>query len=113
MAFTFESAANLLDNYERLKSVGITPYWPVHHGFTLSMYCQDPDGNRHEFQVESCGADEAMEFMRGDLFAANPIGVSYDPDELLARYRAGVSEIELLKRPDGEPSPLPAQHGIS
>jgi catechol-2,3-dioxygenase len=113
VAFTFASAGELLENYERLKSAGITPYWPVHHGFTLSLYYQDPDGNRHEFQVESCDAEEASAFMRGELFAANPIGVSYDPDDLLARYRAGASEAELLERPDGPPSPPPVQHGIS
>ena len=113
VAFTFASAGELLENYDRLKTVGITPYWPVHHGFTLSMYYQDPDGNRHEFQVESCDSEEATEFMRGEIFAANPIGVSYDPDELLARYRAGASEIELLQRPEGSPSPIPVQHGIT
>lgn len=68
---------------------------------------------RYEFQVESCGAEEAYAFMRGDLFAANPIGVSYDPDKLLARYRAGASEAEFLQRPDGVPSPLPVEHGMS
>ena len=113
VAFTFDSAAELLENYERLKSIGITPYWPIHHGFTLSMYYQDPDGNRHEFQVESCDAQAATEFMRGEQFAANPIGVEYDPDELLARYRAGASEAELLMRPEGELSPPPIEHGIS
>lgn len=113
VAFTFASAGELLENYERLKALGISPYWPVHHGFTLSLYYQDPDGNRHEFQVESCSVDEANAFMRSDLFAANPIGVGYDPDELLARYRAGASEAELLERPDSEPSLLPVQHGMS
>ena len=113
VAFTFASAGDLLENYERLKGAGITPYWPVHHGFTLSLYYQDPDGNRHEFQVESCGADEASAFMRSDLFAANPIGVGYDPEELLARYRAGASEAELLAPPNGSPSPVPVEHGIS
>ena len=111
VAFTFASAGDLLENYERLKGAGITPYWPVHHGFTLSLYYQDPDGNRHEFQVESCGADEASAFMRSDLFAANPIGVGYDPEELLARYRAGASEAELLAPPNGSPSPVPVEHG--
>ena len=113
VAFTFASAADLLENYERLKVAGITPYWPVHHGFTLSMYYQDPDGNRHEFQVESCDAAAANEFMRSEIFAANPIGVGYDPDELLARYRAGATEADLLERPGSEPSPLPVQHGMS
>ncbi len=113
VAFTFASAAELLENYARLKAIGITPYWPVHHGFTLSMYYQDPDGNRHEFQVESCDVKAANEFMQSEIFAANPIGVSYDPDELLARYRAGAPEAELLERPGSEPSPLPAEHGMS
>ena len=113
VAFTFDSAAELLETYERLKAAGITPYWPVHHGFTLSLYYRDPDGNRHEFQVESCNAEQATEFMRGEVFAANPIGVGYDPDELLARYRAGASEAELLQRPEGEPSPLPIEHGLA
>lgn len=113
IAFTFGSAGELLETYARLKGEGILPYWPVHHGFTLSMYYQDPDGNRHEFQVESCSVEDANAFMRGELFANNPIGIGYDPDELLARYRAGASEAELLARPEGEPSPLPVEHGIT
>ena len=113
VAFTLETAADLLETYERLKAKGIEPYWPIHHGFTLSLYYRDPDGNRHEFQVESCSVEEANAFMHGDMFAANPIGVMFDPDELLARYRAGASEEELLQPPPGEPSPLPLEHGLA
>ena len=42
--------------------------------------------------------------MRGGEFAANPIGVIYDPDELLERYRAGEPLEKLLEQP-----PLPKE----
>jgi catechol-2,3-dioxygenase len=53
ISYTYASAADLLETYARLKEQGLTPYWSVHHGFTLSFYYQDPDGNRIELQVES------------------------------------------------------------
>lgn len=112
IAFTFASSGDLLETYVRLKKQGLLPYWPVHHGFTLSFYYQDPDGNRIELQVETCSSSEAFDFMRGEVFANNPIGVEVDPEALLARYRAGASEAELTARPEGEPSPIPAAHGI-
>ena len=36
----------------RLKDTGITPYWCINHGFTLSMYYRDPDQNQVELQVD-------------------------------------------------------------
>ena len=47
-----------------LKDEGISPYWCIHHGITVSMYYGDPDGNQMEFQVD-CFAenDEANAFM--------------------------------------------------
>jgi hypothetical protein len=44
--------------------------------------------------------------------ASNPIGVTIDPDELLAQYRNGVSAETLLRMPQGEMSPIPSEHGI-
>ena len=38
VAYTYASAGELLQTYGRLKAAGITPYWPVHHGITLSLY---------------------------------------------------------------------------
>jgi hypothetical protein len=46
-------------------------------------------------------------------FAENPIGVIYDPDALLARFEGGETEDELLSRPAGPPSPIPAGHGMT
>jgi catechol 2,3-dioxygenase-like lactoylglutathione lyase family enzyme len=113
VAYTYANTGALLDTYTRLREAGIRPYWPVHHGTTLSMYYRDPDGNRMEFQVDVGTVADAAAFMASDAFAANPIGVAYDPEDLLARYRAGADEAELLRRPDGPPSPIPAAHGLN
>jgi catechol-2,3-dioxygenase len=112
LAYTYASAADLLETYARLKEQGVTPYWTVHHGFTLSFYYPDPDGNRIELQVESCKSEAAFDYMRSEAFASNPVGVEVDAEALLARYRAGASEADLVARPEGEPSPIPDAHGI-
>ena len=112
VAYTFASAGDLLTLYKRLKADGIEPYWPIHHGTTLSLYYRDPDGNRMEFQVDHGTVEEARAFMAGDQFAANPIGVVFDPDALLARFEQGASEAELMAIPQGEPSGIPAAHGM-
>ena len=51
--------------------------------------------------------------MRSPQFAANPAGIMYDPDALLARLEAGEPEHRLLIQPDGPPSPIPAAHGMT
>jgi hypothetical protein len=66
-----------------------------------------------EFQVESCTVEEANAFMVSDAFAANPIGVEIDPENLLAQYRNGVPEQQLLQFPEGPVSPIPHEHGLS
>ena len=113
VGYTFENLGDLLETYERLKHGGITPYWRIHHGVTLSVYYQDPDGNRMEFQVD-CYPDAAgaNAFMQSETFAKNPAGVEIDPDELLARFRNGEKIETLMMRPDGEPSPIPHEHGL-
>ena len=113
VGYTFASLGELLDTYDRLKQLGITPYWRVHHGLTLSVYYQDPDGNRMEFQVDCCtNAAEADTFMQSDAFALNPIGVEIDPDALLAQYRSGVPVETLLRQPEGPVSQIPHAHGL-
>ena len=93
------TALELLENYAQLKEAGIRPYWCVHHGITVSMYYADPDGNQMEFQVDAMPSNEAANaFMQGPRFAVNPIGVEYDPDAWLARWRAGEPEAAFLER---------------
>jgi catechol 2,3-dioxygenase-like lactoylglutathione lyase family enzyme len=113
VAYTYANLGDLLGTYERLKLMGITPYWRIHHGVTLSCYYQDPDGNRMEFQVDACPVEEANAYMQSDAFAANPVGVEIDPEELLAKYRSGVPEQKLLAMPQGPVSPIPEAHGMS
>ena len=99
VAYTYSSVEDLFENYAQLKDKGIRPYWCIHHGVTLSMYYADPDGNQMELQVDACAtAEEANAYMMGEHFTANPIGVEYDPDEMLAKLRAGTPGAALLPR---------------
>jgi catechol-2,3-dioxygenase len=114
VGYTYTSVGDLLETYDRLKQLGIKPYWQIHHGVTLSMYYQDPDGNRMEFQVDCCAnAEEAYAFMHSDAFAANPVGVKVDFDSLLEQYKNGVPAETLLRQPQGPMSDLPHSHGMS
>ncbi|HTO50979.1 MAG TPA: VOC family protein [Burkholderiales bacterium] len=108
VAYTYASLNDLFENYAQLKAQGIRPYWCIHHGITVSMYYADPDGNQMEFQVDSYGSnEEANAFMASPHFGANPIGVEYDPDDWLARLRAGAPESAFLLRQTDEPiSPI-------
>jgi len=100
VAFTFADLGDLLYTYARLKAAGIEPYWCINHGPTTSMYYKDPDGSRVELQVDNFPtAEECNRWMRKSDFAANPIGVVFDPEALLARYRAGEPLATLCERP--------------
>lgn len=100
VAFTHDSLGDLLYTYERLKGEGITPYWCINHGMTTSMYYKDPDGNRVEFQAENFpSVEEGNAWIRNSDFAANPIGVIFEPEDLLARFKAGEPLEKLVIRP--------------
>lgn len=97
IAFTLNTVEELLSQYVRLKTVDILPIWKIHHGGTLSLYYQDPEGLRCEFQIEVFDTvEEVEEFMRTEAFAANPIGVDFDPELLIERFEAGESDESLL-----------------
>jgi catechol 2,3-dioxygenase-like lactoylglutathione lyase family enzyme len=101
VAFTYNSLTELLENYERLKALGIVPIFNINHGPTTSLYYEDPDHNQLEFQVENfASVEESGKFFFSEAFAENPIGTEFDPDVLLARLRAGEDEAELKRRPD-------------
>lgn len=108
VAYTYASLTELLEHYQQLKARGITPYWCIHHGITVSLYFADPDGNQMELQVDCfANADDATAFMEGPGFALNPIGVEFDPDDWLRRLRAGTTAADLLPRADHLPvSPI-------
>ena len=108
VAYTYGSLRELFENYEQLKSAGIKPYWCIHHGITVSLYYADPDGNQMEFQVDSYATnEEANAYMYGPSYKANAMGVEYDPDEWLARLRAGAPDSEfLIRKVDTPESPF-------
>lgn len=104
VAFTYDSLSCLLENYARLRDLGILPAWPVNHGPTTSLYYVDPDGNQLEFQVDNYETvEDAGQFFFSDQFAINPIGVDFDPEDLRERLLAGEDERALKLRPISGP----------
>ncbi|MEE4299925.1 MAG: VOC family protein [Pseudomonadales bacterium] len=109
-AYTYGSLADLAATYERLKAAGITPYWCINHGFTLSMYYRDPDRNQVELQVDLFDdAAATTAWLEQSDFASNPIGVKFDPDEFARRLKAGEDLSDILERRRIDPSELHGQ----
>lgn len=81
LAFTYANLTELAHTYLALKGRGqpILPVWSVNHGPTTSLYYRDPDGNKIELQVDNFDTpEEADAYMKGPLFAHNPIGTDID-----------------------------------
>ncbi|MDE0701892.1 MAG: VOC family protein [Acidimicrobiaceae bacterium] len=110
IAYTYASVDDLFENYQRLKDLGIEPYWTIHHGATLSSYYRDPDGNQVELQVDTMSLAEADTFMRSPVFAANPIGIDVDFDQLVQLHAAGEPEESLLAYPGSRCDLKPTVH---
>src|SRR5262249_10173163 len=107
IAFTYGDLGDLLHTYRRLQAISIEPYWCINHGPRRPLYYKAPDGSRVELQVDTMPSAQAIEaWMKSGEFAANPIGVLVDPEDLLARYEAGEPLERLLARP-----PLPEGAG--
>jgi catechol-2,3-dioxygenase len=112
VAYSYNSLRDLLSTYVRLRDQGIVPFRPINHGPTVSMYYHDPDGTGVELQVDTFPTKrEAQEWFGREEFRENPIGVLFDPEELLRDFEAGVPEEELLTRPRGKAAPSLAARG--
>jgi len=99
VAFTYGGLGDLVSTYDRLKGAGISPYWCINHGPTTSLYYHDPDRNQVELQIDNFETLEALdEWMRSGAFAANPIGVEFDPDLLSELFRSGAQVADLVKQ---------------
>jgi catechol 2,3-dioxygenase-like lactoylglutathione lyase family enzyme len=108
IAYTYAGLGELLATYRRLKAGGIEPVRCINHGPTTSMYYRDPDGLRVELQVDNLATmDEARAYFTGPAFAENPIGVLFDPEQLIRDYEAGVSVDDLVRRPPLPPGKTP------
>ena len=111
-AFEYDSLADLMSSFERMKAQGITPAFCLDHGMTTSLYYRDPDGNFVELQSDNFGDwQTSSEWMRTHSeFAENPIGVFFDPDRVSAAYRAGPDMAQLraaIRGGEFRPDPIP------
>ncbi|MBV9817912.1 MAG: VOC family protein [Solirubrobacterales bacterium] len=107
-AYEYPSMDDLLDTYVRLKQHGIVPHACLDHGMTMSFYYVDPDENSVELQCDEFGDwSQSKQWMRtSSQFAANPIGVSLDPDKVVAARDADATPQDLHRRAyEGEFSP--------
>jgi catechol-2,3-dioxygenase len=98
-AFEFASLSELLDSYDRLRKLGIEPQACLDHGMTTSLYYADPDRNLVELQADNFGdwAKSSAWMRTSTEFAANPIGVAFDPARVFDAYRAGRSPADIHK----------------
>jgi catechol 2,3-dioxygenase len=96
-AYEFPSFADLIENYERLRGMGIVPRFCLDHGMTMSMYYADPDMNHLELQADNFGdwAKSSNYMKTSPQFYANPIGVFFDPARVCGAYRSGRQVQEL------------------
>lgn len=100
-AFTYATLGDLLATYERLAEAGIDPVWTINHGATTSFYYRDPDANVAELQIDNFATlEETKKFLTDGRFDINPVGIDFDPKEMLARHKAGASDKELTSWPD-------------
>jgi catechol-2,3-dioxygenase len=96
VAFTFDPDS-LADHYEELKGQGISPHRCVNHGMTTSMYYYDPDRNQVELLFDNFhNARDGRDYMTSRSASdKNPVGIDFDPDEMVARIRKGLDIEEL------------------
>ena len=100
VAFGYKDLTQLAASYEDKKKMGVLPVCSINHGPTTSMYYRDPDGNEVETQVDNFDTvEETLAFMDGPEFGENPIGVDFDPEELMKRIHSGEDERAIKKRP--------------
>jgi catechol 2,3-dioxygenase-like lactoylglutathione lyase family enzyme len=99
ISFAYRHLGELLANYQRLKVVGVEPYWTVNHGPTISMYYRDPDGNRIELQYDVFSTAEGANRFIQENYAENFMGILFEPEDMIQKYEAGLSIDEIVKRP--------------
>ena len=116
-AFEYDSFADLMASFDRLRKAKVEPAFCLDHGMTISIYYCDPDGNFVELQSDSFSDWKlSAEWMRTSPdFAANPIGTFFDPARVYDAFRAG-TEFKVLqagmRRGDYLPNPMPAGIGL-
>ncbi len=98
-AFEYDSFADLMASFDRLRKAGPEPAFCLDHGLTISLYYKDPEGYFVELQSDNFSDWRLSgEFIRTSTdFAANPIGTFFDPARVYEQFQAG-AEFETLQR---------------
>jgi len=98
-AFEYNNFAELMSTYDRLRQAGVEPTFSLDHGMTMSIYYKDPEGNFVELQSDNFSDWKLSgEYMRGSpQFAANPIGVFFDPARVYEMFKSG-TDFETLEK---------------
>jgi catechol 2,3-dioxygenase len=98
-AFEYDSFADLMSSFDRLRKEGVEPAFCLDHGLTISLYYKDPEGNFVELQSDNFSDwSRSSEWMRSSAdFAANPIGTFFDPVRVYEKFRSGADFAELQK----------------
>jgi catechol 2,3-dioxygenase len=112
-AFEYDSFADLMSSFDRMRGAGIMPAFCLDHGLTISLYYKDPEGNFVELQSDNFSDwARSSEWMRTSPdFAANPIGTFFDPARVYEKFQAGVDFKSLQKAVragDYLPDPIPS-----
>jgi catechol-2,3-dioxygenase len=108
-AFEYDSFADLMSSYDRMRKAGVEPAFCLDHGLTISLYYKDPEGNFVELQSDNFGDWKlSTEFMRTSAdFAANPIGTFFDPARVYEKFKSG-TDFRALQKTIREGAYLPA-----
>jgi len=99
-AFEFQSLAELLGTYVRLKAQDILPVLCTDAGLQTAFYYKDPDGNVVELNVDNFGNHlTSSEYLKtSPEFAANPMGLYVDADKMVAAHEDGASAWDIHVR---------------
>jgi hypothetical protein len=116
-AFEYDTFADLMSTFDRLRKAGVEPAFCLDHGLTISLYYKDPEGNFVELQSDNFSNWAlSTEFMRTSAdFAANPIGTFFDPALVYEKLQSGADFKTLQKAiRDGRylPDPIPSSIGL-
>jgi catechol 2,3-dioxygenase len=91
-AFEYDSFADLMSSFDRLRAAGVEPAFCLDHGLTISLYYKDPEANFVELQSDNFSDWKlSSEWMRTSPdFAANPIGTFFDPARVYDALHSGI-----------------------
>lgn len=99
-AFEYASFDAWLDNFVRLRDLGVMPAYCMDHGMTMSMYYADPDGNGIEIQVDNFHDwGKSSEWMwASQEFSEDQLGPQFDPELLVVARENGLGHDEIHRR---------------